>query len=168
MNTKEIIYVCSKVPPFQELLICNDLKAAFPVNFRALRHVQELFQLISKSDLNADYIVVDIDDLHELQGVDFFDVIRSLSTVISCGFNINNNKKLPKIIALISELTPFNLYKDLLAIKEVDNFTLRYGEKVNYKMIKECVANYLDDNGDRPPQVISELFRRKKKHKKRR
>jgi DNA-binding NarL/FixJ family response regulator len=168
MSSKIITYVTSRVPLEDELFICSKILNELPeVDLKSLKHLQELFTLLSDPQYHTDYIVFDIDDIN---GVASYDVIKALSTVIDCTVyrhrkNSKPVKRTTKIIAMVSADTPYNVFKELYSMTEIDNFTLRYGPKVNYEMIKECVVNYLND-GIRPPKVVIDLLKPKKVEKK--
>lgn len=169
--SKIITYVCSNIPIKDEHELCSKLIKEIPnIELYALKHIQELFTLLSDPQYNTDYIVFDIDDLSNMNGLASFDIVRALSTVIECTVHRKNKNSKPvkrntKIIAMISENTSLSLFKELISMNEIDNFSLRYGSKVNYEMIKHCVINFIND-GERPPKIITNLLKPKKQEKK--
>jgi DNA-binding NarL/FixJ family response regulator len=163
MDTKIITYVCSTVPASKEFEICSRLLFDFDVHINSAKNIQELFPLLSNSNFHTDYIVFDVDDV---QGLDLYDLVKTLYTIINCTVyrdadNIKPLKRPTKIIAMVSESTNQTLFNDLTFIPEIFNFTLKYGPKVNYEMIKECVDNYLNDRKE-VPKVIRNLIKSKK------
>lgn len=164
-NDKKVItYVCTNLSEEQKCDICFQLVKDLPVIFKSVKSIQELFPLFSQPSFNTDYIVLDVDDLNSIEGIDAFDILRSLSTIINCTVyrdkseSIKPIKRNTKIVAMVSETTSPILLKEILSMSEFNFLTLRLGEKVDYSLVRKCVENYLN-NGDRAPKFILDIIK---------
>jgi DNA-binding CsgD family transcriptional regulator len=168
--SKVITYFGSRLPPADEFNICRNLMAELDVEIKSSKHILEIIPLLSDPNFVTDYVVFDVDELYALNNVDVHDMVRTLSTIINCTVYRDKKSSRPvrrqtKIIAMLSENTNYAVFKELLAMPEISNFTLMPGAKVDYKSIRNCVVNYLT-NSERPPRVITELLKPKKPEQK--
>lgn len=173
-NKKFITYVSSKVPKEDTLRISAKLCEELPLVFDCVDSVQEIFPLLSNPHYKIDAIVIDVDDLYNQNGLDSFDIIRTLYTLINCTVYRPPNpvplyskpqKRTTKIIALIPDNISKNILKELLSMNEISSLTLRYGGRVDYTMIKKCVEHQMIKGSERFPKFISDFIKEDKPQK---
>lgn len=166
----QITYVSSKIPDETLHSLCTKLAVELPVAFERVYSVREIFPLLSLCNQRIDFVVLDVDDIYEMGGVDMFDIVRTLHTLINCTVSrdqgdIKPHKRSTKIVALIGETTSPQLLKEVLSMPEIKFITARYGSKVNYELIKRAIENYIND-GERAPKFVTDLVKAPRADKK--
>jgi DNA-binding NarL/FixJ family response regulator len=168
---KIITYTCSKCSQEHVQNLCTQLSNDLPVKFESVKNIQEFFPLLSQPGFISDFIVLDVDQLYAVDGIDAFDILRTLSTLISCTVcrdeksSIKPSKRSTKIVALVSEFTDSKILQQIIAMPEVDYLSLRSGPSVTYAMVRDSVNNYIS-YGERTPKYILDLIRHKKQERK--
>lgn len=80
-NKKIITYVGSDSESFNKVnLICNKVGA----ELSRLKSIHELFPSLSDTAFFTDLLLIDIDQFITMDGTDMFDIVNTLSTLISC------------------------------------------------------------------------------------
>lgn len=159
----QIVYVTSKVPEDVLCSLCSKLVNELPVQFQGIHSIPELFPRLSMPNENIDFVVLDVDDLYHVGGIDFFDLVRTLHTLIHCTVfrirgEVKPKKRNTKIVAMIGEDTSSKLVKEVLSMPEISFLTVRYGPRVDYGLVKRSVENYIND-GERAPKFITDLVK---------
>lgn len=163
MHKIQITYVSSKMLDETLHYLCTRLSLELPVEFKRLNTVQEIFPLLSIPSQRIDFVVLDVDDIYNMDGVDMFDVIRTLSTLINCTVHreaedIKPKKRTTKLVAIVGETTSPGLLKEVLSMPEIKHLAARHGSKANYELIKRAIENYIND-GERAPKYITDLIK---------
>lgn len=161
---KHITYVCSKVSRSDAEKVINKLSAELELIITVVDTVENIITFFSNPTYHVDYIAIDVEDLYNVENVDGFDIIKTISTMIHCNRHSKNktvDSKPTKIVVMISDNTSYSKVKELLSMTEVSYLSLRYGGKVTYADVKESVSNFVSD-GDRAPKFIIDFVRPKK------
>jgi DNA-binding NarL/FixJ family response regulator len=132
--------------------------------FTTLSSIQELFPLLSDTKYATDLVLIDIEKFYDTKGVDMFDIISTLSTLINCTVCRRGPGKPTKrttiIAAAVDITTDPRLIKEILGtgIKGVyprgNDFTTEE---------KELAICELLNGHHHVPTKINALFNKKKK-----
>lgn len=150
-------------------IILKKVKEDFPeVTLDRLPDTQSLFPLLANPEFYTDYVMIDIDEVKNQKGLDIFELVHTLSTLIKCtvhrSVNGKTEKRNTKIIGLVRERTPVERIKEAMEFKEIDYIMPGYGDRYTYEMSADSFRLIL--NGVAPridPAIKKQITQEKKK-----
>ena len=105
--------------------------------------IEELFPLLSDPKFRTDLIVIDIERFYGNPGVDVFDIIHTLSTLIKCTVERSGSgkpvKRETKIVAVADENTDPALIKETLSYSEIKTVSLKSGPGVSSEELRDSI-----------------------------
>jgi DNA-binding NarL/FixJ family response regulator len=141
------------------------LEAELSIKIKQVSHVSELFPLLSDPSYNTDIIAIDLDRLiNRKDGLDIFDIIHTLSTLIKCTVHRTSGgkpvKRETKISVLVNDCTDPKLIRQIMLLPDVFLGMLMSGTW-SYNLVKENIIRNL--NGDySPSKQILDLIKSNK------
>lgn len=132
------------------------------IEFASFDTIQEVFPKLSDPNFNPNYIVVDIEHFYSC-GIDVFDIVSTLKTLIGCtvyrpeiGKPMKRNTK---ILGVVGETTNPKLVRSI--IKLVDGIAMRIGQIWTIDEIVKDMKKFT--SGDLSmPRPVQKLLREKK------
>lgn len=156
MSDKKMTIITSRVSTETMKENQNKLTKELPIEFTQVNDIGELFSLLSDSNYHTDYVGIDLDDAHEIQETNVFELLNTLATILRL------NHRNTKILAIVGSDTPVSLIKEILSFPIISGFALRSGGNIEYEDIKQSVQNILDGNFELPKK-IHEIIHPKRK-----
>jgi DNA-binding CsgD family transcriptional regulator len=121
----------------------GQLTKELPIEFVQLDSIEEIFPLLSSPKFKTDLIIVDVEKFYHNSGVNIFDIIHTLNTLIKCTVvRIGSGKPIKrdtKIVAMANENTDPGLIKEILSYNDIKTVVPRYGAGVSYNEIKNSM-----------------------------
>jgi DNA-binding NarL/FixJ family response regulator len=141
--TTNITYVCPSQNVSASDQRCHQIIQELNMEFTNVETIEELFPLLSDPKFRTDLIVIDIERFYGNPGVDVFDIIHTLSTLIKCTVERTGSgkpvKRETKIIAVADSSTDPALIKETLSYPEIKTVTLRSGPGVSYTELRDSI-----------------------------
>lgn len=162
---KRIAYIAPTVPTLEFIENCKKINSELSeiFDFQGLDSLEELFYYMSNQYWHADFVVVDIQECHKIDGVNMWELISSLKTLSRLQEKFNN-KGPTHIIAGIPDTTPVHLVKEALKCKDFSGYDPIIGGRHTYEICLDSVKKYTQH--DRTlPQAIKDMVRPKKEKK---
>lgn len=160
MSQKKTITFVSRANPNKEFACecARQLEIDLDISMCYAESVCSLFPLLSDSSYHTDFIAIDLEQLISgREGVDIFDIINTLSTLIKCTvYRIGEGKprrRTTKICLLIAETTPANIVRQAMLIPET-HLGMLMGENWTYEQVKDNVAANLAGDCSTPKQIL--------------
>jgi len=159
---KSVTYVS---PDIRYCPVAEQLEKYLDIKFNRVTMINELFPLLSDPKFATDLVLIDIEGFYELNGASVFDVIRTLSTLISCTVHrIKSGKPIKRetVLAAIAQTTTDpRLIKEILSVTDIKGVYPR-GDAFSLDEKKHAVTELLSGQCH-VPQKINELLKSKKK-----
>lgn len=111
--------------------------------------IQDVFPLLSDTSFNPTAIAIDIDECFLTDGVDLYDMIHLLSTMLKCTLcrdETVTKKRKTAIVALVSNVTSPSLIRNIISMPGVDHVGLKISEAITYQDVKDDTEQYLTGN----------------------
>jgi len=162
-----LIYVRSPISEEAAKLCVGRLKEDLNIEIKGLDSIYELFPHLSDPSFNPTTIVINVEDFYQIKGVDVFDIVNTLSTLIKCTVYRENNKtkrRATEVIAIVGDTTDPNLIKGIMSIPNV-HLGMRLGGTFTYDDIKADVERYFFEKNFETPKKILDLLKPKKTKK---
>lgn len=162
-NRKSILYVSTKVSQEADLYIdqiMNDLN----IKVEVMNTLHEVFPRLSDPSFTPDIIAINVEDFYNIKGIDVFDIVSTLSTLIKCTVERKDNKtkkRTTKLFAVVGDTTDPVLIKGMMTLPEV-HLAMRVGGSFTYDDIKENVQQFLFAGDYSIPKKIANLLKPKK------
>lgn len=141
--TTNITYVCPSQNVSASDQRCHQIIQELNIEFTNVETIEELFPLLSDPKFRTDLIVIDIERFYGNPGVDVFDIIHTLGTLIKCTVERTGSgkpvKRETKIIAVADESTDPALIKETLSYPEIKTVALRSGPGVSYDELRDSI-----------------------------
>lgn len=107
--------------------------------------IEELFPKFSEHRFHTDFVTIDIESLHNHQGANYFELIKTLRTLINCTVRRDSVgqtvKRNTRMIAAAGASTDHNLIKETAGL--VDYITIRAGSIWSYDDVRDDVHEYV-------------------------
>jgi DNA-binding NarL/FixJ family response regulator len=165
MQEKIINYISSKLPTEVMSILYNRISQDLNVTGKRVDTIQEFFPLLSNPNFHTDYIAVDVEHLESQPGVNSFELISTLSTLIKCTVHRpESGKPIPrntKIVAIVGDSTPATIIKNIIMSDDISYVMVRCGGNFNYEMFRDSIVNFLEEK-DRIPKIVQNLIKNKK------
>lgn len=127
------------------------------INFSTLNQVEELFPLLSDPKFQTDYIAIDIEKFYNLENIDIFEIIHTLSTLIKCTVNRTGSGKPTKrhteIVALVNENTDKELIKEITSFPDINFVSLIVGNTFTINDVEHSLVDIINGKKELPKQV---------------
>ena len=157
--TTKITYVCPTLHTPSIDTICQSIILELDIELTNVETIEELFPLLSDPKFRTDLIVIDIEHFYENAGVDVFDIIHTLSTLIKCTVERTGSGKPVKretvIVAVADESTDPALIKETLSYPEIKTVALRTGTGVSYTELRDSIIRITANDFRLDPKVQS-------------
>lgn len=154
---KLVTYVyCAKN---QESLEKNrKLETDLGVKFSQVADISQLFTKIADSKQHTDYVFIDVEKFYEVKETSMFDLVRTLSTLISC-----SGDPAPRLVAMLDLDTDPAQIKELMSIAALDGFYPR-GRDFSVDEKRQALQDLAAGRGHVPARIKKLLKTRKKSH----
>lgn len=160
-NKKIITYVGpDETAFFTAQQLCKQIGA----ELKTLNSIHELFPLLSDPKYSTDLVIIDIERFYDVEGANMFDVINTVSTLISCTVCRRAPGKPTKRTTIMAAAT--DITTDSKLIKEVLGTEIKgiYPRGAAFSLEeKELALNELLQGHYHVPTKISTMFNKKKK-----
>lgn len=138
-----ITYVCPSMSPADTDDAFHQILADLSIKFDQIVSIEELFPLLSDPKFKTDLIVIDVEKFYNTGGVDVFDIIHTLSTLIKCTVERSGSgkpaKRDTKIVAVADERTDPALIKEMMSYPEIKTVGLRASPGVSYTELRDSI-----------------------------
>lgn len=147
-------------------ILTKQLEQMFNLIVKSVKDVKDLFSMLSDSSFICDYVAIDLKQLYSINNVDVFAVLNTISTLLNCTLEKNENDILvsrnAKIIILIGTKTPPELIKEVLNLPMISYIGLRYGDGFTIEEIIDSAEKILNNDITLPHQVNALLSSKRK------
>lgn len=127
-NFTTLLFLCTRLPNSIQYGISSRLKQELMVNIINVDSLSNLFLILADHTTSINYIFIDIEEFHNFNGIEYFDVINSIKTMTSC---IKTATK-PIIFGIAGEATDSMLLKE--EIKNLNGkIIVRHGNTITYE-----------------------------------
>jgi DNA-binding NarL/FixJ family response regulator len=163
-DKKIISYVCFNRNLCDVKPLASKLESELSIITHPIKELNDLFPLLADPTFHTDYITIYIEDFFTINGVDSFEIIQTLDTLIKCTVYRPDNfskpiKRNTKLVAVVSNDVPVETIKEILEFDAIAYLTP--SGTFSYDEIKDSVRNFIED-GDRVPDPIKKLLKAKK------
>lgn len=104
--SKIVTYVSNSTFSKRDKLIADNLS----IILNDCKNIKELFSLIGSLNFKSDIIAIDVDEFYNMGGINLFDIIQTLTTLLECS---DHNTK---ICAVVNTKTDISIIKDILGL----------------------------------------------------
>lgn len=125
----------------------SKLSRELNIDVKMVSTIQEVFPLLSDPSFNPTSIAIDVNDCYKTLNVDLLDIMHLLSTMLKCSLYRNDTvtkKRQTSLIALVSNVTPVSVIRNVMLIPAVDHIGLTVCGDFSYDVVKEDTENYIN------------------------
>jgi DNA-binding NarL/FixJ family response regulator len=161
-------YITNQISKLDACEIVHQLISKYPISFKRLETISEVFPLLSDPNFYTDYVTVDLELMYENNVTDIFSLLNTLKTLINSTVHRDKNGKTKvrktKILCIVGLETDPKLIREVIRMNTVDGFTVRYGNGITIEHLEESVENIL--KGDLSlPKIIQDKIKNNKTKK---
>lgn len=117
------------------------------INISTVPTIADIFPLLSDPSFNPSCIAINIDECQLNSNVELIDVMHSLSTMLKCTMYRSGTitkKRQTHLVAVVSDITPPLLIKNIMLIPSVDHIGIRVCNSIAYNEVKDDIENYVN------------------------
>lgn len=135
------------------------------IEITRLNTIAEIFPILSNSQVQIDFLAIDVEYMCALEESNYFEIINTIKTLI--GYTVSRPedggkpiKRNTKLLGLVGDKTDTKLIRDLL--KLVDGFLVKMGGDIGFDDVKNNFNNIIK-NDLSLPKVVSDRLKKNNK-----
>jgi len=130
------------------------------VKITRLNTIAEVFPILSNSQVQVDFLAIDVEYMCALEEPNYFEIINTIKTLINCTVHRPEDggkpiKRNTKLLGLVDDKTNVKLIKDLT--KLVDGIAVKLGGKISFDDIIDNFQNIINNDLSLPKVVNDRL-----------